>query len=95
MEKIFLRVKDGRDITFVGQEVAHEYDPSNDVAYRIYETEKGHWLMTATSNEDILLQHKIIENKSTDVLTQTFGFSDITKSLYEQLGIDTAQHLDL
>jgi len=95
METVFLRVKDGRDITFVGQEVAHVHDSSKDVTYRIYETEKGHWLMTATSNEDILLKHQVIENKATDVLTQTFGFSDISKSIYEQLGINTAQHLDL
>lgn len=95
MEDIFFKVKDGRDIRFVGKEVAHEHNPDNDVAYRIYETDKGNWVLTASSNEDLLLQHKIFENKSTDELVNFLGFSDTAKSLYEKLGIDTSQKLDI
>ncbi|EQA8936816.1 hypothetical protein ACX9Q3_005536 [Klebsiella oxytoca] len=95
MEKIFLKVKDGRDIAFTGKEVAHEHNSDNDVAFRVYETEKGNWIMTATSNEDILLKHEVIEDKSVEKLVKTLGYSDFAKSIYSQLGVDTTQNLDI
>jgi len=95
MEKIFLKVQNGRDITFVGQEVAHQHNPVNDTALRVYETEKGSWFIALTSNEDILLKHEIIENKSVEKLVEKLGYEDLAKSLYEKLGIDTAKNLDI
>lgn len=95
MEKIFLKVKDGRDIAFIGKEVAHQHNPDKDVAFRVYETEKGNWLLTATSEEDILLKHEVIENKSIEKLVKSLGYTDFAKSIYSQLGVDTTQNLDI
>jgi len=95
MEKIILSVKDGPDISFNGKEVAHEHNPDTDVAYRIYETEKGSWLLTITSNEGKLLKHQSIQNKSVAKLVELLGYSDLAKSFYSQLGIDTVQNLDI
>ncbi len=95
MEKVEFKVKNGRDIAFIGQEVAHEYDSTQDVAYRIYETEKGNWLFTASSNDGFLLQQQVFKNKSIEELVKFFGFTDIAKSIYQQLDIDTTQNLDV
>ncbi|EKY1941914.1 hypothetical protein RA231_000284 [Cronobacter turicensis] len=95
MEQIEFKVKGGRDIAFVGEEVAYEHDQDQDVAYRIYVTEKGNWFFAATSNEGFLLHQKVFNNKSTEELVAFFGYSDIAKSLYQQLGVDTTQRLDI
>ena len=95
MERIFLKVKDGRDIAFIGKEVAHHHNPENDVAFRVYETEKGNWVMTATSNEDVLLKHEVFKNKSVEELVKALGYTDFAKSIYTQLGVDTTQNLDI
>ena len=95
MEKIIFKVKDNPDITFTGREIAHEHDQEHDVALRIYETQKGSWFFAALSNENMLLKYEIIKNKSAEELVKFLGHSDLAKSLYEQLGIDTAQNLDI
>jgi hypothetical protein len=95
VEKIEFKVKNGRDIAFVGKEVAYEHDPVQDVAYRIYETEKGNWIFVASSNEGYLLQQQVFKNKSIEELVKFFGFTDIAKSIYQQLDIDTTQNLDI
>ena len=58
MEKIEFKVKNGRDIAFVGKEVAYEHDPVQDVAYRIYETEKGNWIFVASPMRDIFYNNR-------------------------------------
>jgi hypothetical protein len=95
MVKITFNVNNGPDISFCGKEIAYAHDPSNDLAYRVYETQKGHWLIAATSDENVLVQHIVVEDKSTDKLVEKLGYSDFSKSIYEQLSIDTAQHLDI
>jgi len=95
MEKIFLNVNGGRDITFIGQQVAHEHDPEYDVATAVYETEKGNWVITYTTASNDLIRHIVIKNKSQDELIEALGFSDLSKSIYQQLGIDTAQNIDI
>ncbi|HCB3719451.1 TPA: hypothetical protein MYV55_001481 [Klebsiella aerogenes] len=95
MDKIFLNVKDGQDIAFIGKEVAHQHEPEKDVAFRVYETEKGHWVVTITSNENILLKHEVINNKSVEKLVKTLGYTDCAKSIYSKLGVDTTLNLDI
>lgn len=94
MEQVLLKVKDGQDISFVGQEVAYVYNDVNDVSIRIYETEKGNWVTTATSNEGYLLHHQVVKNKSVSDLVAIFEYSDLAKSIYEQLNIETTKKLD-
>ncbi|EKC7002261.1 hypothetical protein RA241_000774 [Cronobacter sakazakii] len=95
MERIILKVNGGPDIAFNGECVAHAHDQPTDVSSTIYETEKGHWLLAATNNHDVLVKHKVIENKSVEDLTEILGYTAVAKSLYAQLGIDTTNNLDI
>ncbi|MCZ9525341.1 hypothetical protein [Klebsiella quasipneumoniae] len=95
MEKVTLKVKNGPDIAFNGEEVAYEHILEEDTALRVYDTEKGHWLMTLTSNDDVLIKHEIIENKSVESLVKSLGYTAYAKSIYKQLGIDTTNNLDI
>ncbi|WP_139016377.1 hypothetical protein [Pantoea agglomerans] len=95
MERIVLKVDGGADIAFNGEPVAHAHDQPTDVSTTVYDTEKGHWLLAATNDRDFLLQHKVIENKSVETLTKILGHTQVAKSLYDQLGIDTTQNLDI
>lgn len=94
MEQILLKVKDGQDISFLGQEVAYGYNDVNDLAIRIYETEKGNWIITATSNEGYLVDHQVVKNKSISELVAILQYTDMAKSIYEQLNIETTKKLD-
>lgn len=94
MEQILVKVKDGQDISFVGQEVAYGYNDGNDVAIRIYETEKGNWITTATSSEGYLLDHQVVKNKSVSDLVAILEYTDWAKSIYDQLGIEVTKKLD-
>lgn len=95
MERIVLKVEGGPDIAFNGECAAHVHDQPTDVSTAVYDTEKGHWLLAATNNRDVLLDYKVIENKSVETLTSILGHTKIAKSIYEQLGIDTTQNLDI
>ncbi|MFV9064341.1 hypothetical protein ABQ366_05255 [Serratia fonticola] len=95
MEKIIFNVQNNPDITIVGREVAYVHEQVNDVTYRIYETQKGSWFFAALSNQNMLLKYEVIENKSADKLVEILGHSDLAKSLYTQLDIETAQNLDI
>lgn len=94
MEQILMKVKDGQDISFVGQEVAHGYNDINDLAIRIYETEKGNWIITATSNEGYLVDHQVVNNKSVSDLVAILQYTEMAKSIYEQLNIQATKKLD-
>ncbi|MBD8260496.1 hypothetical protein [Pantoea agglomerans] len=94
MEQVLLKVKDGQDISFVGQEVAYGHNDENDVAIRIYETEKGNWVTTATSSEGYILHHQVVTNKSVSDIVSILGYGDLAKSIYKQLNIDTVKKLD-
>lgn len=94
MEQVLLKVKDGQDISFVGQEVAYGYNNGSDVAVRIYETEKGNWVTTATSKEGYLLDHQVVKNKSVSDLVAILKYTDLAKSIYAQLNIEITKKLD-
>lgn len=95
MELIVLNVKDGQNISFTGQVAASVLDRSANNYIAVYETKKGHWLIAFTTISDMLIRHVVIENKEVDKLIDYLGFSEATKSIYEQLGIDTTNKLDI
>ncbi|HHQ6546539.1 TPA: hypothetical protein ACSTJE_001497 [Serratia fonticola] len=95
MEKIIFKVNNNPDIAFVGKEVAYEHDKGKDVAYRMYETQKGGWFFAAITNKNILLNHMVFESKSTEELVKFLGYTDLAKSIYSQLDIDTTKNLDI
>lgn len=95
MERVLLKVNGAPDVAFVGEDVARVYDSFADVLTTIYETEKGNWFLAVTNNESVLVRQKVIENKSAEDLKNVLGYSDLAKSLYEQLGIDTTNNLDI
>lgn len=95
MEQVLLKVKDGQDISFVGQEVAYGYNDTNDLAIRIYETEKSNWIITATSNEGYLVDHQVVKDKSVSDLVAILKYTDMAKSIYEQLNIQSTKKLDV
>lgn len=95
METIFLKVKGGRDISFSGNLIGHALDQYSGVSHAVYETEKGHWLYAKTDEQDALLQHVIIENRSPEELVKVLGFSNTAKIIYEHLDIDTTERLDI
>ncbi|WP_313018865.1 hypothetical protein [Atlantibacter hermannii] len=95
MQNIILKVDGQPDISFIGDLVAEEVDPNNGGHTKVFATEKGHWLVAMTNMREILIQHKVINNQSHDELISTLGFSNLAKSIYQQLGINTAKNLDI
>ncbi|MCY9846953.1 hypothetical protein [Pectobacterium jejuense] len=95
MEAIVLNIKNDQDISFNGQLAAQAYDSSKGIVITVYDTEKGHWLIALTDGKDVLIKHTVIEHKDDDKLVNALGFSPATKSIFEQLNIDTTKKLDV
>lgn len=96
MEKITLKVADSQDISFEGRIVARQIDPPNGTAIEIYETAKGNWFLAIVKiKSDVLIYQKVIEDKSQSKLIEELGFRDISKSIYEEMDIDTTKKLDI
>ncbi|MFJ5476401.1 hypothetical protein [Pectobacterium carotovorum] len=93
MEKITLEVPNSPNISFTGQIVAQ--DSERGATTKIYETQEGKWIAAMINDaKGLLVQCKIIENKSIDELIKLFGYSDAAKRIYKQLNIDTTKYLD-
>lgn len=87
--RVVLRKHNENDIEFMGKQVAS----SGNVA--VYETPKGHWLCTAFDMYGNSVQHDVVENKNEKGLHELLGNSDNSKKIYDQLGLNLNNHLDL
>lgn len=94
MDKVILKVDGKPDVSFMGILVASteldEYD-----RLHVYETAKGHWLLVRLNMYGYLLGQTLIENKNQETLIDQLKYSDFAKSIYQQMGIDYTDNLDI
>ncbi|MFD3227092.1 hypothetical protein [Rahnella aceris] len=95
METVTLKVNGNPDLSFTGQMMARERDPQTGITSVVYETPKGNWLVARINLSSILIDYKVIEEKSEKALIEYLGFDNIAKAIYEQLDIDTTNKMDI
>lgn len=95
MENIVLTVAGQPDLSFKGVGVAGESDRNTGQIVRVFETEKGHWLIAVFAASGSLKNHKVIMNKNEAELIKELGFSEVSKMLYKQMGVSYTQKLDV
>jgi len=94
MEKVILKVDGKPDVSFMGTLVAQTVMDGYDSLF-VYETAKGHWLLVRLNMYGYLVSQILIENKNQETLIDQLEYSDFAKTIYQQMGIDYTDNLDI